>query len=741
MIDIFDRVKCYENEDREKSWGTEWVTYDIQENPKGWSCASPRKATDNRRLFIGSYIYADNGFDSDDKVKEAELLHEKEKILSKLRKLAQYNHICRIDYCSVKSIQENQKSIGYDVLLRYVPKKSISEYAGEESQKTKISNLLKDTSQEKDEQRNQVAASLFEDLSYALQELSQAELPHGHINPDHVLLNTESEGAKFLLSPPGYERLLLSEEKDRKNTDFYTAPELVEDPNHPFDVQSDLYSSGMLLYQILNEGRLPFEVDGVSPEEAAKKRISGNEEIPLPMHGSRILQYIARKACAHDREVRYQSAEEMLADLEHMNSSVLSGFDPMEICTLSLVAKKRNEEERLQKEEEEKSRKEEEKKKKEEEKQKQIEAEENRKKKKRQEQQQMEAFSQHPSSENGTASHISFPDRAFWANKGQGSDFAAVSLQSNAQTGNTSVAPPDNNMQQHSIASGSVYQENFSNGDKKKNGRLIAFLIVLIIVTIVLLLLAIGVVKAIVSSSNEEDELNSSHVASVQIENSEKDTVVEEQTEPSTGTETMPVTTTTTTASSVETTVEIAVKTAIGGAAAVETPTAAAAQTGNYQFISGKYTWDQAEKYCEEHGGHLATIHSEADWNAIIQVVTNAQNSNSDLKYIWLGATSTLNDDMTLSFNWVDCSDTSYIMGTSFMHWFYNANIGQSEPSGYDAYEYVNSGTLIREPYLLLWYVASSEGAAKEWSLNDVCDVSDNASYKDSNMGFVMQLD
>ena|GEM_PF-6239013 len=137
-----------------------------------------------------------------------------------------------------------------------------------------------------------------------------------------------------------------------------------------------------------------------------------------------------------------------------------------------------------------------------------------------------------------------------------------------------------------------------------------------------------------------------------------------------------------------------------------------------YSVISGKYTWDEAKRLCESYEGQLASIHSEEDWTAVLDAVAEARNSNSDLKYFWLGAFSEKTDG-GYRFRWTDDSETDYLMSCN--HWYPN------EPSYYDYEEDV------REPYLLLWYVKSA------WSLNDVPDVSQHPNYKTNNMGLIIQ--
>ncbi|HAJ96907.1 MAG TPA: hypothetical protein DCO72_04145 [Ruminococcus sp.] len=154
-----------------------------------------------------------------------------------------------------------------------------------------------------------------------------------------------------------------------------------------------------------------------------------------------------------------------------------------------------------------------------------------------------------------------------------------------------------------------------------------------------------------------------------------------------------------------------------------------------YVFVSGKYTWEEAEEACEKAGGHLATVHSDAQWEALMKKVKEAQNNNPDLRYIWMGATSSIDSERNLTFSWVDNEETNYILQKT-NSWYYNQKLSLREPSGYDAYQYQKNGTLIREPYLILWVAQKGD----DWTLNDVPDVTNYSQYKNSNMGYMMQL-
>ena len=145
-----------------------------------------------------------------------------------------------------------------------------------------------------------------------------------------------------------------------------------------------------------------------------------------------------------------------------------------------------------------------------------------------------------------------------------------------------------------------------------------------------------------------------------------------------------------------------------------------------YTVVVGKFTWEEAEKFCVNEGGHLASVHSEEDWNEIVAELERFQARNEDLKYFWLGGYSTIEND-NIEFSWSDNTPTTYLYQCS--HWYFSERTGKREPSGY------NDDDGAREPYLMIWKPANS----KTWSLNDVPDVTNYSAYKESNMGFVME--
>lgn len=109
----------------------------------------------------------------------------------------------------------------------------------------------------------------------------------------------------------------------------YMAPEVYN--NRPYGTKADIYSLGLVLYWMLNERRTPFlplppKVPTTSEEDAARSKRFSGKEIPPPLHGSEELKRIVLKACAFDPDLRYQSAKEMLFDLNNVSGMPVAGL-------------------------------------------------------------------------------------------------------------------------------------------------------------------------------------------------------------------------------------------------------------------------------------------------------------------------------------------------------------------------------------------------------------------------------
>lgn len=105
-----------------------------------------------------------------------------------------------------------------------------------------------------------------------------------------------------------------------KRTQYYMSPEFIRTGNVNGTV--DTYALGLILYSLINRGRLPFtepypqKLTVSSLDSSKQKRIDG-EELPEPALCDEALFKIISKACAYKPEERYLSPKQMLADLKN----------------------------------------------------------------------------------------------------------------------------------------------------------------------------------------------------------------------------------------------------------------------------------------------------------------------------------------------------------------------------------------------------------------------------------------
>jgi serine/threonine-protein kinase len=156
-------------------------------------------------------------------------------------------------------------------------------------------------------------------VEYARQILSALRFAHRHgivhrdIKPHNVLVDAEG---RVKVTDFGIARAGASEMTEAGSivgTAQYLSPEQARGTD--VDQRSDLYSLGIVLYELLT-GALPF--NGDTPVEIAMKHLSTVPEAPSAKRPEipRDLDLIVTRALAKDPADRYQSAEEMDADLE-----------------------------------------------------------------------------------------------------------------------------------------------------------------------------------------------------------------------------------------------------------------------------------------------------------------------------------------------------------------------------------------------------------------------------------------
>lgn len=152
------------------------------------------------------------------------------------------------------------------------------------------------------------AINLGIDICDALISCREAGLLFTNLTPDSIYL---TPNGKFLLGDLG---LIELEELEYSSVPEeyigpYSAPEL-SDINESPNTTIDLYSLGMVLFRIYNGNHGPYEDENTGEGMADKLRLSG-KPLPTPIYADYELAGIIQKACAFQKEERFQTPEEL----------------------------------------------------------------------------------------------------------------------------------------------------------------------------------------------------------------------------------------------------------------------------------------------------------------------------------------------------------------------------------------------------------------------------------------------
>ena len=166
------------------------------------------------------------------------------------------------------------------------------------------------------------------ELCTALAACREKNIVHRDIARKNIFVD---ENGVFKLGDFGVARTVdRSTRVSSAGTPTYMAPEVIKATmirsNIDAAARADIYSLGMVLYELSNAGKPPF-VESMNYSErysALQRRIEG-EALPPPKDVSPALQRIILKACAYEPEKRYQSAAEMKETLEKLQEKQRRG--------------------------------------------------------------------------------------------------------------------------------------------------------------------------------------------------------------------------------------------------------------------------------------------------------------------------------------------------------------------------------------------------------------------------------
>src|SRR5436309_2471681 len=160
-----------------------------------------------------------------------------------------------------------------------------------------------------------VAIEYARQILHALRFAHRHGIVHRDIKPHNVLVDSEGrvKVTDFGIARAGTSQM--TETGSIVGTAQYLSPEQAR--GGEVDQRSDLYSLGIVLYELLT-GKTPFEGD--TPVEIAMKHLSNPPKPPSKLRPDipRELDLVVLRALAKNPDDRYQSADEMEADLERV---------------------------------------------------------------------------------------------------------------------------------------------------------------------------------------------------------------------------------------------------------------------------------------------------------------------------------------------------------------------------------------------------------------------------------------
>ena len=181
------------------------------------------------------------------------------------------------------------------------------------------------------------------DLCTALELCHSKNIMHRDIKPANIFVN---ELGDFKLGDFGIARTLemASSGFSQKGTVAYVAPEVMYSNDYTKSV--DIYSLGLVLYQLANNNRLPFlpaqgDYTHTMQNDAIKNRLRG-DVFPPACNADGALNSILKIACEYEPGNRFQSAEQIKTALEDLNKGG-TPFLKNELPTVNIGRSTKNE--------------------------------------------------------------------------------------------------------------------------------------------------------------------------------------------------------------------------------------------------------------------------------------------------------------------------------------------------------------------------------------------------------------
>lgn len=183
--------------------------------------------------------------------------------------------------------------------------------------------------------QNQMSEKQVIDLGYdictALEYCIRNNIIHRDIKPENIFVDSFGH---FKLGDFGVAKKMerIDATLSMKGTPYYMAPEIMSGSASRNQTTVDIYSLGLVLHKMLNQGRYVFmnsdqEMHSPSAIEKSISRKNAGEQLPAPCNASMNMTNLILRACAYNPQCRFQSPTEMKNALLSVQNGTYSIVD------------------------------------------------------------------------------------------------------------------------------------------------------------------------------------------------------------------------------------------------------------------------------------------------------------------------------------------------------------------------------------------------------------------------------
>ena len=187
---------------------------------------------------------------------------------------------------------------------------------------TNLNDYMKEHRIDSGNDLKNIVIKLGIDIGQALEECEAEKIVHRDIKPDNIFIN---KNGTFKLGDFGLSRKMNKSAsfslRKSAGTPLYMAPETFGWGSKT-DYLSDIYSLGIVMYQLLNDGNIPFvsDMSDFTEVDNAIGRRLDREKILPPKYEHGELWKVLQKACEFEKKDRYQEAREFRKALEKLKN-------------------------------------------------------------------------------------------------------------------------------------------------------------------------------------------------------------------------------------------------------------------------------------------------------------------------------------------------------------------------------------------------------------------------------------